>query len=154
VAPDGSVAWSVTVGMPYDVERLGTGDESTGGESMRATREASNTTDDSGTRSGIEIPFVRSTDDDTDAGAVPPTGAITHPDRTVVESVWVVLKALTPSIVVNGLLYAAPSWVRFTDLAFGALALLTTLAWAGTELAWSGYSPLSRLHSVIRRFWL
>jgi len=151
VAPDGSVVWSVTVGMPYDVERLGTGDESTGGESMRAIREASGTTDDSSARSGIEIPFVRSTDDDTSAGSVPPTGTITHPDRTVVESVWVVLKGLTPSIAVNGLLYAAPSWVRFTDLAFGALALLTTLAWVGTELAWSGYSPLSRLLSAVRR---
>ncbi|PSP63659.1 hypothetical protein BRC79_11070 [Halobacteriales archaeon QH_8_67_27] len=151
VAPDGSVAWSVTVGMPYDAERLGTGDESTGGESMRAIREARGTTDDAGTRSGIDLPFVRSTDDDPGVGAVPPAGTITHPDRSIVEAVWVVLKGLTPTLVVNGLLYAAPSWVRFTDLAFGALALLTALAWAGAELAWSGYSPLFRLYSAVRR---
>jgi hypothetical protein len=31
VSPNGSIAWSAHVGMPYDVERLGTGDESTGG---------------------------------------------------------------------------------------------------------------------------
>jgi len=33
VAPNGSVVWNVTLSSAYDVERLGTGDESTGGES-------------------------------------------------------------------------------------------------------------------------
>lgn len=33
ISPNGSIAWKVNVGMPYDVERLGTGDESTGGQS-------------------------------------------------------------------------------------------------------------------------
>jgi len=31
---DGEVLWSVDVGMPYDAERLGTGDESTGGPAL------------------------------------------------------------------------------------------------------------------------
>jgi len=31
VGPNGEVVWRVAVGMPYDVERLGTGDESAGG---------------------------------------------------------------------------------------------------------------------------
>lgn len=34
ISPNGSIAWQVHVGMPYDVERLGTGDESTGGRSV------------------------------------------------------------------------------------------------------------------------
>lgn len=33
VARNGSVVWSADVGFPYEAERLGTGDESTGGES-------------------------------------------------------------------------------------------------------------------------
>jgi hypothetical protein len=33
VAPNGSVVWSVDIGFPYEAERLGTGDESAGGES-------------------------------------------------------------------------------------------------------------------------
>jgi hypothetical protein len=70
---------------------------------------------------------------------VPPAGRITHPDRTLVETVWMTLKELTPSILVNGMLYAAPSWVRFTDLAFGAVALLTGFAWLLTEGYWAGY---------------
>jgi hypothetical protein len=34
VRPNGNVVWNVSIGMPYDVERLGTGDESSGGPSM------------------------------------------------------------------------------------------------------------------------
>lgn len=152
VATDGSVEWSVTVGMPYDVERLDTGDESAGGRSMRALRERRGTTETGvGSRSGIGVALIRPTSDDAAPDAVGPPGRITHPDRTVVEVVWVALKQLTPSILVNGLLYAAPSWVRFTDLAFGALALLTTVAWAGAELHWSPYAPLARLRTAVSR---
>ncbi|MFB6140678.1 MAG: aryl-sulfate sulfotransferase [Halosimplex sp.] len=151
VAPDGSVAWSVTVGMPYDVERLGTGDESAGGSSMRSIRDARGTTEGgSGARSGVGVPLVQPAGGDADPGAVPATGRITHPDRTVVETVWVRLKELTPSIVVNGLLYAAPSWVRFTDLAFGALGVVAVLAWLGAELYWSPYRPVAGLRERLR----
>jgi hypothetical protein len=34
VSPDLAVVWSVEIGMPYDAERLGTGDESTGGDAL------------------------------------------------------------------------------------------------------------------------
>ncbi|MFC7193688.1 hypothetical protein ACFQL4_01990 [Halosimplex aquaticum] len=57
---------------------------------------------------------------------------------------------MTPSIVVNGILYAAPSWVRFTDLAFGAVALVAALCWAGAELYWSRYAPLGRARAALR----
>ncbi|MFC7140077.1 aryl-sulfate sulfotransferase [Halosimplex aquaticum] len=151
IAPDGSVNWSLTVGMPYDVERLGTGDESAGGDSMRSIRDARGTTDaGSGARSGVGVPIVQPANDDADPDAVPPAGRITHPDRTVVETVWVGLKEVTPSIVVNGILYAAPSWVRFTDLAFGAVALVAALCWAGAELYWSRYAPLGRARAALR----
>ncbi|WP_123539349.1 aryl-sulfate sulfotransferase [Halosimplex salinum] len=150
VAPDGAVNWSVTVGMPYDVERLATGDESAGGSSMRSIRATRGTTDGSGSRSGVGVPLFQPANDAGDAGAVPPAGRITHPDRGPAEAVWAPLKRLAPSIVVNGLLYAAPSWVRFTDLAFGALALLTALSWASVELHWSAYAPVRRARSILR----
>ncbi|WP_436931371.1 aryl-sulfate sulfotransferase [Halosimplex halobium] len=152
VAPNGSVVWTVTVGMPYDVERLGTGDESTGGYSMRSIRDDRGTTaGGSGARSGVGVPLFQPASGDVEPGAVPPAGRITHPDRGPAETVWVALKELTPSLVVNGMLYAAPSWVRFTDLAFGALALLTALTWAGTELYWSRYAPFAALRRRLRR---
>ena len=37
VVPNGSVVWNVTIGMPYDAERLDTGDESTDGRAITTT---------------------------------------------------------------------------------------------------------------------
>ena len=39
VSPNGTVAWAVEVGMPYDVERLGTGDESATGHATDTAQE-------------------------------------------------------------------------------------------------------------------
>lgn len=41
VTPEGEVTWSVDIGMPYDVERLGTGDESAGGPAREVDGDAS-----------------------------------------------------------------------------------------------------------------
>jgi len=37
IVPNGSAVWNVTIGMPYDAERLGTGGESTGGQAITTT---------------------------------------------------------------------------------------------------------------------
>jgi hypothetical protein len=47
VAENGSVVWSVDMGFPYEAERLGTGDESTGGASAAALDLPSRTPDES-----------------------------------------------------------------------------------------------------------
>jgi hypothetical protein len=116
VAPDGEVVWNVTIGMPYDVERLGTGDESTGGRSTTAIGRSD--------------------------------GTITSPDAGLVASFWLGLKELVPSLVVNGLLYSAPSWVRFTDLAFAFAFLVGLLGWLTSEVYWSRYSPVAFVRSL------
>jgi len=117
VAPNGSVVWSVTIGMPYDVERLGTGDESTGGPSMAAIEAAEG-------------------------------DSITRANRGLVATFWLTVKDLTPSLIANGLLYAAPSWMRFTDLVFTLIAGLSLVSWGVTELYWSRYSPVGYLRSL------
>jgi len=134
VAPNGTVVWSQTVGMPYDVERLGTGDESTGGRPTRAMNDRPSTSDDSAL-----------------SALVGGDTAVTHPDRGIVGTLWTVLRSLAPSLLVNGLLFAGPSWLRFPDLVFGLVAVVTAAAWAGTELYWAGYRPLERLRSLSRR---
>ena len=128
VDPDGTVVWNVTVSMPYEVERLGTGDESSGGQSMARLREE---------RAANE--------------SLPPTGAVTHPDRTVVEIVWLGLKDTVPSLPVNGLLFALPAWVRFPDLVFGGLFLVSGLAWLCCEVYWSRYRPIEYLRRLPER---
>jgi hypothetical protein len=132
VGPNGSVVWSTTVGMPYDAERLGTGDESTGGRSMWAIH---------GPPDGSSGPVVG-------PGSDP---AVTHPDRGVDETVWTALKDLTPSLVVNGVLFAGPSWLRFPDLVFGLVALLSALSWVTLESYWRGIGPHSVARAVHRR---
>ena len=131
VAPNGTVVWSTTVGMPYDAERLGTGDESTGGRSMRAVR---GSPDDGGG------PLAAFRGDP----------AVTHPDRGVDATVWAVFKTITPSLVANGLLFAGPSWLRFPDLVFGIVAVLAALSWLVLEGYWRGISPRTAVRALHR----
>jgi len=126
VGPDDGVVWSADVGMPYDVERLGTGDESTGGPAAPYR--------DVAAEPNVTVQRVLR-DADGNATVDADTGG-----RSLVDQFWLGLKDLVPSLWANGLLYVAPSWVRFTDLAFAAVALATTLAWGGTEFYWSRFS--------------
>jgi hypothetical protein len=123
------VVWSADVGMPYDVERIGTGDESEGGPAARLRE-----------RAPIE---PRTPSDETDeiitSTEVAITGGSTG-DRPPVDQFWLTLKESSPPIVTNSILYAAPPWVLFTDLAFAALFLLTGLVWAVGEFYWAGYT--------------
>jgi hypothetical protein len=139
VAPNGTVVWSVTVGMPYEAERLGTGDESTGGPSMTSVREANVTADGGGALSVIA--WVTGGD---------ATRVVLSPDDGPVDLVWVTLKELVPSLPVNGILFAGPSWLRFHDVVFGGLALVAATAWGGLELRWAGLG-LRRWTGRLRR---
>jgi hypothetical protein len=112
IKPGGRVAWSVTIGMPYDAERLGTGDESAGGRSMAAIRDSRPHSDD-----GAAVATWR---------------------RQPTARFWLTMKSIAPSILVNGLLYAGPSWFRFTDLVFASVMLAGLATWGAFELRWSG----------------
>jgi hypothetical protein len=115
VATDGTVAWSVDVGRPYDAERLGTGDESAGGYAAGAGS--------SGDRTDTAIVAPPATDQGTSDGAV-----------------VVAIKAVLPSVVVNGLLFVAPPWFGFTDLLMTGILALDLLLWGGIEWRWSDRS--------------
>ena len=138
VAPNGTVVWSTTVGMPYEAERLGTGAESAGGPSMTSIRAAN------ATAGGGPLSLVAwATGGDA-------TRVVLSPEDGPVDLVWVTLKELAPSLAVNGILFAGPSWLRFHDVVFGGLALVTTLVWGGLELRWAGLG-LRRWTGRLRR---
>jgi len=130
VNADDEIVWSATVGMPYDVERIGTGDESEGGPAARLRGRApiEPRTQPEGTANGTATP--------------PSVGASveTSGDRTPTDRFWLTLKDVTPSLVTNGILYTAPPWVLFTDLAFATLFVLVGLCWAGSEFYWAGHT--------------
>jgi hypothetical protein len=78
------------------------------------------------------------------------TRVVLSPDDGPVDLVWVTLKELVPSLPVNGILFAGPSWLRFHDVVFGGLALVGALSWAGLELRWAGLG-LRRWTGRLRR---
>lgn len=114
IAPNGSVVWSVGVDTPYDAERLGTGDESAGGEAATSLGLAG-----TGTTGGS---------DGTDRARTQ-----RGPLGQAVDAV----QALLPSLLVNGILFILPAWVT-PQVLFGVLGSVFVLAvWGAVELRWS-----------------
>jgi len=129
VTPDGERLWTVDVGMPYDVERLGTGDESTGGYAIGA------------------IPPDRAYGPPAGEGN-DSTGGVTNPDQSVIDRNVLALKGLIPSKWTNSLLYVLPTWAQFTDLFFIFGTVLAGLALAVSEFYHSRFSARHGLRRV------
>ncbi|WP_433630371.1 aryl-sulfate sulfotransferase [Halomicrococcus sp. NG-SE-24] len=115
VNDQGKVVWSVDIAFPYEAERLGTGDESTGGQSAKSlglgSEEASNS------ESGGQV------NDNQKEG--------------IAGSIWVGIKNLVPGRYMNALMYVLPAWMGPTELAALLVTVLSVLAWAITEWRWS-----------------
>lgn len=112
---NGSVVWNVSIGMPYDAERLGTAEESADGWAVTALE-------------------------------AQPSTRLGPGERAVVAA-----KDVLPSLVVNGLLYVSPSWVRFTDLLAAGLLAATLLGWGVVEFRWSRFSVWDTAMAVLGR---
>jgi len=107
VTPEGEVAWSVPMTMPYDVERLETGDESTGGESAR------------------ELGLESRTAGGGSEGGFNPLGVLSA-----------AVQAVLPHRVFNAILFVAPVWMDRPEFAAATVGVLAGLAWVGAELRW------------------
>ncbi|MEZ3115636.1 arylsulfotransferase family protein [Halobaculum sp. MBLA0147] len=121
---DGEIVWSVPVDTPYEAERLGTGDESSGG--MAASR------------AGLAGTNSRVVDESSDADSS---------SAPLASRVVIAIKSFLPSLVVNGLLFVLPGWMGSIELLVLALLSGILSLWAGTEAYWRGYrfrSPISR----------
>ena len=120
---DGDVEWQVPVTHPYDVERLGTGPGSAGGESAQRLGLPPRTNGGSGSDGGGFDPL-----------AIP--AAVVH--------------GLVPSWVVNGVLYVAPIWMGRPQFAALAVGGLTILVWLALEVRWR-LPPLGLRWPIYRR---
>jgi len=112
VAPNGSVVWSIPLAHPYDAERLGTGEGSSGGESARRA----NLTSQSGGENARD--------------------SSAKSDRDAVVAVAKLLRQVVPSRWLNAAYYVAPVWVGVTEAAGTVLGLVAALTWALLELRW------------------
>lgn len=115
LGPDGDVLWSVTVDTPYEAEKLGTGDESAGGQTAQALGLPSKTTDGTAAESQSS-------------------------GRPLTLQFLLFVRNLLPALAVNAVLYVLPTWVHFAELAvIGGLGLVV-LSWAYLEYRWSRFS--------------
>ena len=138
VAPDGSIAWSrQTPTGVYDVELLGTGDESAGGASaaklgFRSRQPGSTVSEgDTSMRGSVVDPSLPGneageSDDGAAAGPLAAAGGAVS-----LAGYWLV--SLVPPLVLHGLLFALPAWVAPVDVALGLLTLAVGVAWLVAE---------------------
>ena len=128
VAPNGSVVWSVELAHPYDAERLGTGEGSSGGQSaQRANLTARSAS--VGERAG-------------DSSA--------KSDRDAVVAVAKLLRQVVPSRWLNALYYVAPVWVGVPEAVAAVVGLVTLVGWLLLELRWRSL-PVGLRLPVYRR---
>jgi len=123
IAPNGSVVWSVDIAHPYDVERLGTGEDSAGGRSADSLGLESRTGGDRADASG-------------GGGGVVDWLADLLPD------VSDLLETVFPNWVLNGIFYVSPIWMGSAQYLALAVILVGLVAWPLTELRWR-YPDLS-----------
>ncbi|SFL45471.1 Arylsulfotransferase (ASST) [Halogranum rubrum] len=116
VNKSGEIVWQVKLKGAYDAERLGTGDESTGGHSVQASLPADST-------DGKSEATISQT----------PSSSVTGKGL-----VW--FRKLLPRMLINPLLYVLPSWVGFVEFTALLLGGLTGISWATAELWWSPWS--------------
>jgi hypothetical protein len=114
VALNSSVLWSVTVGTPYEAERLGTGDESENGTAASSLR--------------LQLKRVSET---------APSGETTLQTGSLVRQALLFIRGHLPPLLVNAVLYVLPPWIRFNELAAIGISVITVLLWMMLEYRWS-----------------
>jgi hypothetical protein len=119
---NGSVIWTVEIGLPYEAERLSTGDESAGGPTATEAGLASRGT-------GQANPA------DDGSGGV---GA----------AIRDVIRAVVPSKIVNGILFVLPQWAAWWHVPLLMVALADLGLWGYLEFRWSEWELQSPVHRI------
>jgi len=127
IAENGSVVWQVDVFLPYEAERLHTGDESAGGYAASATNLSGATPADGG----------RTSD-----------GAVGGSASAVVSVLWTAVSTFLPSSVINAVVFVLPPWLGKADLPALTLVFGSLPVWGLFEVYLSGirvrvHKPLS-----------
>ncbi|AEH39190.1 aryl-sulfate sulfotransferase [Halopiger xanaduensis] len=113
VDPSGEIVWQVESMLPYDVERLETGAESTSGHSAAEL--------------GLESRTPADADADREAGGV---------GFRPLEFFGGVLESVLPYRIYNALIFVAPVWIGKAEAAAIAVGLLSGVTWTALELGW------------------
>ena len=118
VDQSGEVVWSVPISLPYDAERIGTGDESAGGHSATALNLTSRIASTDANRTTARNESV----------------VIDEKRSFQLERIFgLVLPDEQASLLASGLQWTTPAWVLAEQIVAGFVALLTLLALVVTE---------------------
>jgi hypothetical protein len=109
---NGEIGWEIPVDTPYEAERLGTGDESSGGASAR--------------RLGLSTRTVEQTEQ---VSSLAISAQILRTARNTL-----------PPLAINGLIFLLPTWVTVVDLLVLLALGSVVCVWVALELTWSPYS--------------
>jgi hypothetical protein len=123
VNQSGDIVWQFDYPRNYEVERLNTGDESTGGQSALEENLTS-----------VSV----------DSRLAPDTGG---DDINPLFAVYYLIKQQLPNKVVNGLVNGTPVWMKFPDILVSVALSLTLIVWVTAECYWSTLSlqfPVTR----------
>lgn len=108
IDPDGEIVWQVDSTLPYEAERLETGEESAGGWSARELELESRTAIEASTGDGF----------------------------SVLASLANVVESIVPHRIYNGILFVSPPWVSRREFAAAGVSIVTGLSWFGLEIRW------------------
>ncbi len=132
VNESGAIVWQVGSSLPYEAERLETGDESTGGKSAAAL--------------GLESRTAGETGGDGGGG-----GSDGLFGFEPLEFLGDLVETILPHRIYNGLLFVTPVWMGSSEFAAIGVALLAGLAWAGSEIRWQLHDAGVRLRLPVYR---
>lgn len=109
IASDGEIEWQVESSLPYEAERLETGDESAGGHSARQ----------------LDLESQTATADENG-----------DDEFSVLATLSDIVDSIVPHRVSNGILFVSPVWMGRSEFAAAAVGLLAGFAWVGLEIRW------------------
>lgn len=109
IAPDGDIEWQVESTLPYEAERLETGNESAGGYSAQTVGLESQTAD--AAESG--------------GGGFSLLGTVTD-----------TIQSFVPHRITNAIYFVSPVWMGAREFAAAAFGLLAGLTWITLEIKW------------------
>lgn len=113
VNTDGEVVWSADIYLPYEAERVESGDESTGGPAAAASA-------------------IDSRDAQTQTGQTDRASSLS-------EFAWNIASTLIPSRILNGLVFVFPAWMGKGDIIPLGVILTTVVVWGLLEVRWLPY---------------
>jgi hypothetical protein len=151
VEPDGTIAWAQPFPTgSYDVELLGTGDESAGGTSAAVLEPRSRwpqvSIDDGNTtmRDGVVGGDASgATDPGADAGSSASASTATEGFAPAPSTFAYTAVSLVPPLVLHGLLFALPTWATAVDAVLVLTTLLVGVPLVVVEL-WARLAPRAR----------